>query len=575
MGTVHVGFEDGIGEVGAMLRDELGGLNHVSFDGPSDVVLKTDPDFPYNLTLDLKSSRPGVIGLPGSGGDRVYLGNVMLGEHREALLVDLAAAGRIAALKNWPDDAPDGLDVCVRASFDNGQERPCHRLFNGRVFRTAMEDAQLSFTVTNRSSEPRYVGLFGSGYRLEIYHIGGKDLTQAARLEPGESRVFEGDSSTSMLGDKPTMFLVSSPRPFALAPFEQSGADNVSSCIYFLSEQSCGQPLAPIGGGQQFAVRSVMMELPSTPIAAMAGGEDAPPEIAMFMAELYSTIPYTAAEIAADSRLPDDRKLFLADRSGAERDHRCGGSLVGPNLVLTAAHCVAKGQYVGAGMAKVLKQRRIRLGTNLLGRQGETYALDAVAVPAAYDPESTHDDIALILLRPDRGSRGVTGKSRIVTLASAPAPAGIDVQGFGWGFTREVEANSRIQHDVEDNLLHFPDLLQVGEMRSIDWLRCQKKMGSDLYPGTVCVISRRRAAGDSNAPKVFSCRGDSGGPLVRQMRGRTVQVGLTSWSRGCGFKDYPSVYTDVGHFRAWIEAAKAALKPGTVVRVPEPARARR
>jgi len=60
---------------------------------------------------------------------------------------------------------------------------------------------------------------------------------------------------------------------------------------------------------------------------------------------------------------------------------------------------------------------------------------------------------------------------------------------------------------------------------------------------------------------VFSCRGDSGGPLVRKIGEVEELVGVTSWSLGCGYKNVPSVYTDVTKYRRWIQAAMQQLKP--------------
>lgn len=46
------------------------------------------------------------------------------------------------------------------------------------------------------------------------------------------------------------------------------------------------------------------------------------------------------------------------------------------------------------------------------------------------------------------------------------------------------------------------------------------------------------------------CNGDSGGPLLIGER----QAGIVSWSGpGCALPRYPGVYTEVAHYRRWIE----------------------
>ena len=201
-------------------------------------------------------------------------------------------------------------------------------------------------------------------------------------------------------------------------------------------------PLPSIALNEDLAVRSFQLIVPEEPRAAMGNGSDVTARMAVWMAQFYSVLPYTPREIEEDARLPEDKRQFLKDRTYEERQHRCGGTLIGPNLVLTAAHCVAKGQYADSGLPKLFNDRRVRLGPRKLGKEGQSFRIAGVAVHADYDPARTNHDLALLLLQPDRGS-GVV-RQRPIALADQPLPGGTPALGFGWGFTGSVAPSGKI-----------------------------------------------------------------------------------------------------------------------------------
>jgi secreted trypsin-like serine protease len=55
-------------------------------------------------------------------------------------------------------------------------------------------------------------------------------------------------------------------------------------------------------------------------------------------------------------------------------------------------------------------------------------------------------------------------------------------------------------------------------------------------------------------PNVDTCQGDGGSPLACPIdnNNRYVQTGIVAFGIGCG-GNYPAVYTNVAHFRNWID----------------------